>query len=143
MLFSDANKHKVVSTAPPQTVAKVTGFVVDPTTRSILAVTVKKAEEGDTLAWSDITGFGTDAVTVASGSLVTAADASVTALTGKEHEILGKRLLTARGDELGKVKDVEFDATTGMITAVVVDKDRHDASGLKGIGSYAVVLDLS
>ncbi len=141
MRFSEAKGRKVVSISDAQTVAKVAGFVVDPGSRSVVAVHVKKAEGGDTLHWSDLTAFGADAVTVSGPEVIGEPDEQVAALHGKEHEVLGKRVLSAAGEELGSVKDVEFDPATGALTALDLGKeDRVEGRRLVGIGSYAVVV---
>ena len=140
MLFSDAKGRKVVSTSTAEKVGKVTEFVVDPASRSVLAVHLKKAESGDTLRWSDITGFGEDAVTVPGTDVITETPADVAALSDKAHRVLGKRVLDSRGDELGEVKDVDFDPTNGTITALVLADRRVAGIRLVGIGSYAVVV---
>lgn len=140
MLFSDAKGRKVVSTSTAETVGKVNAFVVDPTSRSVLAIHLKKAESGDTLRWSDVTGFGEDAVTVSGADVITVATADVAALSDKAHQVLGKRVLDSRGDDLGEIKDVDFDHTDGSITAFVLDSGRVAGSRLVGIGSYAVVV---
>lgn len=140
MLFSDAKGRKVVSTSTAETVGKVREFVVDPASRSVIAIHLKKAESGETLRWSDITGFGEDAVTVSGADVITAAPADVAALSDKAHRVLGKRVLDSRGDDLGEVKDVDFDHTDGSITALVLAGGRVAGSRLVGIGSYAVVV---
>ncbi|GGF97720.1 hypothetical protein GCM10007304_09560 [Rhodococcoides trifolii] len=141
MLFSEAKGRKIVSTTSADTVGKVHGFVVDADTRSVLALNVKKADSGDTLTWSNIAGFGTDAVTVTGAEQISAADADVEAKSGKDKAILGKRVLSTGGAELGSVKDVEFDSSTGSITSIVLESSSVPGAGLIGIGSYAVVVD--
>lgn len=71
MLFSDAKGRKVVSPATDETIAKVSDFVVNPATRSVVAIPVKKAKSGDTMRWDMLTAFGVDAVTLPSDALVT------------------------------------------------------------------------
>lgn len=138
--YSDANGRKVVSTATAETVGKVDGFVVDPATRSVIALEIKKAETGDVLLWRDIEGFGDDAVTVTGADKIIDAPAEVEALLGKDHELKGKRVLTTSGLELGKVKDVDFDAQTGALTLITVKGHEIPGSALAGVGSYAVVI---
>lgn len=138
--YSDANGRKVVSTSTAETVGKIDGFVVDPVTRSVVALEIKKSESGDVLLWRDIEGFGDDAVTVTGADKIIDAPADVEALQGKDHELKGKRVLTTSGLELGKVNDVEFDAQTGAITLIVVKGHEIPGSALAGVGSYAVVI---
>ena len=141
MLFSDSRKRKIVATSTAQTVGRVHHFVVDPATRSVVAVGVKKAPSGNTLRWSDVVGFGADAVTVSGADRITDAPPEVTALTGKEHEILGKRALSTTGDDLGTVEDIDFDPTSGVITRMVMStQDDIEGGRLVGVGSYAVVV---
>jgi sporulation protein YlmC with PRC-barrel domain len=143
MLFSQAKGHKVVASSTAATVGKVSGFVVDPVTRSVVALQLKKADKGDFLRWADLAAFGADAVTVTDDSVIGDGGADVSALAGKAHRVLGKRVLTSGGDELGKVDDVDFDPETGTISALVLGKGGSgEVAGdrLVGIGSYAVVV---
>jgi sporulation protein YlmC with PRC-barrel domain len=141
MRFSEARKHKVVSTATAETVGRVDELVVDPATRRVLALRLKKTASGDTLLWSDLVAFGADAATVAGAEQITAATPAVQALEGKDHHLLGKRLLTTGGDELGKVDDAEFDPETGVVTSLVSGAEEIAGDRLVGIGSYAIVVD--
>jgi sporulation protein YlmC with PRC-barrel domain len=141
MLFSDAKGRKVVSSATAATVGKVSRFVVDPATRAVVALELKKTDGGDVLRWSDITAFGADAVTVADQGRIGDGGEDVKALSDKAHGVLGKRVLTSSGDELGKVDDVDFDPRSGGLTALLVDNgDEVTAGRLLGVGSYAVVV---
>ena len=85
MLFSKANRHKVVSSSTAATVAKVSGFVVDPVSRSVVAVRLKKAEKGEFLRWADLVAFGADAVTVTDDSVIGDGGPDVSALAEDER----------------------------------------------------------
>jgi sporulation protein YlmC with PRC-barrel domain len=141
MRFTEAHGHKVVSTSTAETVGRVEALLVDPASRRVVALELKKAKDGDTLLWSNITAFGADAVTVAGAELLTPATPSVAALSGKTHALLGKRVLSSSGDELGSVADVEFDAGSGEVTGLLVHERMLAGSTLVGVGSYAVVVD--
>ncbi len=140
MLFSDAKGHKVVSTATAERVGKIKDVVVDPASHAVVALLLKKTDNGSILKWSDITGFGSDAATVASADLLVESDEQVDSLRGKEHEVLGKRVLDTRGDELGSVEDLDIDPTTGAITSIVLERRSVPGDLLVGVGSYAVVV---
>jgi uncharacterized protein YrrD len=141
MRFSEAKGRKVVSSSTASTVGKVSRFVVDPATRAVVAVELRKTQDGDVLRWSDITAFGADAVTVTDADMIGDGGERVKALSGKSHRVLGKRVLTSTGDELGKVDDVDFDPASGALTAILVDKGPEVPAGrLLGVGSYAVVV---
>lgn len=143
MLFSDAKSHKVVSTTNAETVAKLDGFVVDPASRSVVAIAVKKTKDGDVVLWDDIKSFGADAVTVESDEKITEAVGDVAVLADKHHSLLGKRVLSTAGVEIGSVKDVEFDEASGTITGIVLDSETASGESLVGVGSYAVVIEWS
>jgi sporulation protein YlmC with PRC-barrel domain len=140
-LISDARGRQVVSTTTAATIGKIDQFVIDPHTQAIVAVTLKKADHGDTLRWSDITAFGADAVTVSRADQLTDTPPDVADLAGKEHHVIGKRVLATTGDELGTVHDVEFDPATGAITALLLGSGKVAASRLIAVGSYAVIVD--
>ncbi len=140
MRFSEAKGRKIVSTGTAETVGKVDGFVVDPRSRTVLALEVKKAASGDVLAWQQVESFGTDAVTVIGADTIADAGPQVAALTGKDHRLLGKRVLSTAGDELGKVKDVEFDGASGAVTLLLLDRGEVAGVRLRGVGSYAVIV---
>lgn len=139
MRFADATGRKIVSTSSAETLGTVSEFVVDPATRSVLAVLVKKGPAG-VLHWGDLTAFGADAVTVDARSRLTEADERVAGLTGKDHRLLGKRVLTTAGVELGKVGDVEFDAASGAVVSLELGADSVPGDRLVGVGSWAVVV---
>ena len=144
MLFSQAKGKKVVSSSTAAMVGKVSGFVVDGSTRAVVALELKKADAGSVLRWEDLTAFGTDAVMVPEASVIGDGGPDVQALSGKAHKVVGKRVLTVGGDELGKVTDVDFDVEGGTVTSLVLARGAKggDVAGarLVGIGSYAIVV---
>ena len=109
MRFSEADGQKIVSTSTAETVGKVGGFVVDPQSRTVVAVTVKKSAGGDLLRWSDVYAFGQDAVTITGAEVLSTPDPALAQLADKSHDLLGKRVLNTAGDEIGKTVDAEFD----------------------------------
>ncbi len=140
MLFSEASGRNVVSTSTAETVGQVADFVIDPQSRSIVALTVKKTSHGDTVLWPSISAFGADAVTVPGAEVLIDANDVVAALSGKDQRLLGKRVLNTAGEDLGAVSDVEFDPATGVLTALSLASGAIGGERLIGIGSYAVVV---
>lgn len=144
--FEDAKGRKVVDLVSAETVGKVKDFVVDPATRSVVALILKKTKSGDTLTWADLAGFGPDAVTVQGVDTITEATGPVDALLGKDHQLMGKRVLSTDGVELGQVCDVEFDPDNGAVTSVLLEDGPPgspravEGGRLVGVGSYAVVV---
>lgn len=139
--FSEALKRPVMTTTGARSVGSVSGFVVDPADRRVIALRLAKTPgSGDTVRWEDLTAFGPDAVTLPTGASVNGAQGRVAELAGKDAELVGKRLLTDTGSELGKVDDVDFDPATGSITYLISADDRIAGDRLIGCGSYAVVV---
>ncbi len=140
MKFSHAKGHKVVDRSTADTVGQVRGFLVDPASRSVVALRLKKTDRGEVLRWGDLTAFGVDAVTIGDRAAITELDGELKALRGKRRRLLKKRVLTTGGDELGVVSDVEFDPDTGKLTALLLHDGELTADRLVGVGSYAVVV---
>lgn len=98
----------------------VSGFTL--AGRGLLAGPLKQG-----LAWSQVTGLGPDAVMVADADTlepvasVLEAAASTTSGAGSGGNVLGDRVLTDSGTDLGKVADVviQYDNTTGGACDVV------------------------
>lgn len=144
MLFTDAAGRQVVSTSTAETVGQIAEFVVDPQSHTVVAVTLKKTDSGDTVPWSSITAFGVDAVTVTAAEVIIDAhdaDAAVAALSGKDRRLLGKRVLNTIGEDLGPVTDVDFDPDTGAVNSLVLATGDVAGDRLIGIGSYAAIVD--
>lgn len=141
MRFSEAMGHKVVDASRAATVGRVRSFLVDPSSRSVVALRLKKTDHGDLLRWTDLTAFGVDAITVADSSALIEKDEELEPYAGKRRRLLKKRVLSTRGDELGVVRDVDFDPETGRLTTILL-REGEDVSAdrLVGIGSYAVVV---
>ncbi|MGI8665808.1 MAG: PRC-barrel domain-containing protein [Jatrophihabitans sp.] len=130
----------MVSISTAATLGKIDEFIIDPRTRAVVAVTLKRADHADTLRWKDITVFGADAVTVSGDDQLTETTPELAGLSAKDHRVIGKRVLATTGDELGMVDDVEFDPTTGAITGLLLASGVVAGTRLIGVGSYAVVV---
>ena len=55
--------------------------------------------------------------------------------------MLGTRVLTVDGRELGTVTDVEFDTDSGAVVRVQTDQGPIEPDRLRSLGSYALVVD--
>lgn len=144
MLFSQARKRDVVNTATATKVARVDGFVVLPGPARVALLRLGKVSgAGTLLAWDDVQGFGPDAVTVADdGVLRPARDELERRAENQELEILGKRVLTERGTDLGTVTDVDFDPETGAVITLLTKSEHIAGDRLIGLGGYAVVISV-
>lgn len=140
MLFSDASGRNVVSTSTAETVGQIIDFVIDPQSHSLVALTLKKTDHGDTLLWTRITAFGADAVTVPAAQVIIDANDAVAALSGKDQRLIGKRVLNTAGEDLGPVTDVDFDPDTGRLITLVLATAPIAGDRLIAIGSYAAIV---
>lgn len=143
MLFSQARKHDVVNTTTANRVARLEGFVVRPSPPRVALLRLSKVSggSGNLLAWEDVQGFGPDAVTVTDDAVLRGPQDDVEQRAeDKELEILGKRVLTERGMQIGSVTDVEFDPETGAVTSLITTAEPVAGGRLIGLGGYAVVV---
>ncbi len=142
MRIRQARKRDVVNTATATRIARVDGFVVLPGPARVALLRLGKASgAGTLLAWDDVQGFGPDAVTVATDAVIRPArDALEQRAEDNDLEILGKRVLTERGMELGTVADVDFDPDTGSITTLITKTETIAGERLIGLGGYAAVV---
>jgi sporulation protein YlmC with PRC-barrel domain len=141
MLFSEAKGRGVMSTDTATRAGTVDGFVVDAPSARVVALRLKKTPgSGDTLHWEDLTSFGTDHVTVRSADVISAARGRAAELDAKSAELVGKRILTDAGDEIGTVTDVDFNPDNGAVVSLITSQDTIYGSRLVGCGSYAVIV---
>lgn len=142
MLFSQARKRPVVNTATANRVARVDSFVVLPGPARVALLRLGKVSgAGTLLSWDDVQGFGPDAVTVATDAVIRPArDVLEQRAEDNDLEIVGKRLLSEQGTELGTVTDVDFDPETGAVTSLITKTDTISGQRLIGLGGYAAVV---
>lgn len=141
MMFTELTGRKVVSTDSASTVGVVADFVVNPHLPGVVAFTLAKTPgQGSVLPWANIIAVGIDAVTVPSADAIITPDEQLAELSGKPHALPGKRVLSTSGEQLGTVRDVEFDPTTGRLTALELESGPIDPAGLLGVGSYAAIV---
>lgn len=141
--FNAADGRNVIAADTAETIGEVKGFVVDRTASRIESVHVAgRGRKAEVLPWSSISSFGSDAV------MTEVADA--TERVSGEHDKLavkGKivardtRVLDTNGFEQGTVDDVMFDPDSGSLTGVLTTNGHVDASRLRALGSYAMIID--
>jgi sporulation protein YlmC with PRC-barrel domain len=140
--FRQAVGRKVVSRASAQGLGTVGHLVVDAGRRRVEAVVVGRGRNARLVDWADVSGFGPDAVMVAEeGSLRPPGDDRERAAADGKLELVGRRALTERGNELGTVADVTFDPGTGVVETLRIGERDIPADAMLGSGPYAVVLD--
>lgn len=142
--FREAAGRKVISRASAQDLGAVAHLLVDARLRQVSAVIIGRGRKVLLVDWSAVSGFGHDAVMVGDdGAPRPPADERERAAADGKLELVGKRALTERGNELGTVADVTFDPKTGVLETLRVGDREIPAGSLLGSGSYATVLDHS
>jgi sporulation protein YlmC with PRC-barrel domain len=142
--FRRATGRKVVSRSSATDLGSVEQFLVDAGERRVEAVIVGRGRKARLVDWADLSGFGPDAVMVRDdGALRQPLDDKDRAAADGKLDLLGKRVLSERGSELGEIDDVTFDPGTGTIEMLRMGDREIPAGCLLGSGSYAVVVDAS
>ena len=142
--FRRSAGRKVLSRASAKELGAVNHLLVDAQQRQIAAVVIGRGKKAQMVEWDHLSGFGPDAVMVIDeGALRPPADDRERAAAAGRLELVGKRALSERGNELGRLDDVTFDADTGALEDLLIGDRRVPAESLLGIGSYAAVLDES
>jgi uncharacterized protein YrrD len=137
MRFSECRHRPVLDTSTAENVGRVEGFAVDAAAQRVHAVRVGKHKGGSVLRWGDVQGFGPDAVTVQTAQSVREPGDDPLDRAG---DVIGVRILTDQGFELGALEDVDFDPATGQLQQLHVADRAIDAATLLGAGHYAVVV---
>ena len=142
--FRRAIGRKVISRASARDLGAVDHLLVDADQRRIAGVIVGRGRKAQVVDWAQVSGFGPDAVMVSDEKALRPPldDWEQAAADGK-LELVGRRALTERGNELGTLDDVTFDPGTGVVEMLQIGDREIPAGSLLGSGSYAVVLDAS
>jgi sporulation protein YlmC with PRC-barrel domain len=142
--FKRSADRKVLSRTSAKELGAVSHLLVDAQQRRVAAVVVGRGKKAQLVDWAQLSGFGPDAVMVVDESaLRPPADDRERAAAEGQLELVGKRALSERGNELGELDDVTFDADTGALEELLIGDRRVQAGSLLGCGSYAAVLDES
>ncbi len=139
MNVDDLLGKPVLDVSTATTAGRIDDLVVDVGQRTVRGLVVGKAASGAWLEWSDIKSMGADAVTIEHADVVTAAPTDV-GPGCRQAKVLGGRVLTDEGRELGPLGTIDIDPDSGAIEALVLADRRVPADQLIGIGSYATVV---
>lgn len=153
MRLSETLGRKVVGVTDATTLGTVSGFVVHPDVPRLVALRLRRpGGRGEVLPWSRVRTVGVDAVMARPApdggredGAAAEEDSGLSKHAVKHGEVLGKRVLTDRGDEVGEVTDAEFDPESGELLSFsvsdpTVGDEGLDARRMTGVGSWAVVL---
>ena len=133
-------KKPVVAVDTAEELGRVSGVLVDPATRLITRLVVG-GRKGRVAAREAVRGVSGDVVTLADvSSLHEPADEVERDLLGGRFDLLKKRVLTTAGFDAGQVQDCEFD-DNGMLVRLLTSTQTIPGEALRGVGSYAVVVE--
>jgi len=139
--FAAAVGRKLVSRASAEELGALSHLVVDVKQRKVSSLIVGKGRKAALVDWDQVTGFGPDAVMVTdAGALHEPRDDHESAAADGKLELIGKRVLSDKGDGLGEASDVIFDPATGTVETLVIGDREVPATSFLGAGSYAVVV---
>jgi uncharacterized protein YrrD len=141
--FKRVEGRRVVASDTAESIGTVKGFVLDPSGRSVEAIHVDgHGKRARILDWSGVAAVGADAVMAApSADVSTIEDDHQQAAVKGAVTMIGTRVLTTAGREVGTVVDVEFDVGSGHVVHVDTDHGSVAAERLRSLGSYALVVD--
>lgn len=141
--FTNVKGRTVIASGSAESIGSVKGFVLTADGRTIESIHVDgRGKRAAVLSWSDVQAFGADAVmTTAGAAPATVDDDHQKAAVKGVVTMLGSRVLTIDGREVGTVDDVEFDTGSGAVVRVTTDHGPIEASRLRSLGSYALVVD--
>ncbi|MEU9731621.1 PRC-barrel domain-containing protein [Streptomyces sp. NPDC048002] len=140
MLLSELTDRPVMDTTEAQSIGLVDGLVIAPGPARVLALRMKKTNGGGTLlTWQYVHAIGPDAV-MARVNAREGDDADLDEHATACRHLIGRRVLSDRGTEIGTLRDIDFDAESGRVLSLLTSADTVPAHALVGVGSYAVVV---
>jgi uncharacterized protein YrrD len=140
--FRQSVGRKVVSRASAKELGAVNHLLIDAQQREVAAIVIGRGKKARLVDWAQLSGFGPDAVMVIDeGALRPPVDGPERDGADGKLELVGKKALSERGNELGNIDDVTFDAQSGALEDLVIGERSVPAGALLGSGSYAAVLD--
>lgn len=141
--FKDAHGRSVVAADSAETLGEVKALIVDASASRVDGIHVAGGGRSATIIpWSSVRSFGADAVIAdAADALQPVTDERETQAVKGKLAALGSRVLTTSGFSMGTTEDVFFDAATGNLTEVLTEQGTIEASRIRSLGSYALIVE--
>lgn len=134
-------KRPVMAVESASEIGKVTGFGIDPDTCRIACVRFGRGSKARIVPWDTLAGIGPDAVMVADHGRIRAPHTPEEELIANGGRgLLGHRVLSEIGNDLGTVIDFDFDAETGEILRVITDQMTLDGQVLRRVGPVGAIV---
>jgi sporulation protein YlmC with PRC-barrel domain len=139
MRLSELTWQPVITRGDAAELGRIANFVIDPSEARVCSYRLEGSNR--LLPISAATAVGPDAVVVQDGTELHE-PRSLVEQRAVEHDlqVLGARVLTDAGEELGRLHELQFDESTGMIEELDVQGRPVAGSELLGVGTHAVVV---
>jgi sporulation protein YlmC with PRC-barrel domain len=141
MKFTEIQRREVVDLETAKVIGHVDDAILDANAQLLMGFTLRKTPgKSDWLAWSNIKAIGADAITVESiGALMEQPEGKGRLLLG--DDVIGGRVLTDAGVAMSPLADLEFDATNGQVSQIILaDSTEIAGTALVGAGTFATVI---
>ncbi|SDN40219.1 IstB-like ATP binding protein [Streptomyces wuyuanensis] len=144
MRFSSARGRSVVAVSTAETVGTIAACTVAPSPPRVSTLRLKtRGHSGHVVAWRDVQSFGKNAVTVRSaGRLEPEKEVDSDQEAHKNHDPVGKPVITETGESQGTLQDIEFDSEDGHIHTLITTDGQLPGDRLLGVGNFALIEDL-
>ncbi|KXS42492.1 MULTISPECIES: PRC-barrel domain-containing protein [unclassified Candidatus Frackibacter] len=108
----------VINLQTGEEIGAIEDVVFDPEEKRIVGLIInnKSLFQGSRMiAYEELHSVGEDAVTIEDDSVLTKLDDTKEFLTGPNGSVIGSRVVTDDGKELGNIEDIILDSTNGQI----------------------------
>lgn len=134
-------KRPVMAVETAAELGKVTGFAIDPDTCRLACVLYGRGSNKRIVTWEILAGIGPDAVMVADhGRIIAPQTPEEETIAKGDRGLLGHRVLSEIGNDLGTVIDFDLDADTGEVLRVVTDQMTLDGDVLRKVGPVGAIV---
>lgn len=109
----------IINLANGETVGRVRDVFFNPESRRISGILVDAGgwlKGPRKICYADLTGIGEDAITIENDSVILKEAVEEECIVAGEGTLMGNKVMTRDGNELGTIADVIFDHSTGEIT---------------------------
>jgi sporulation protein YlmC with PRC-barrel domain len=139
MRLSDLTGHPVISTDDAKELGRLDNVVIDPRSSTVQSYRLSGGKW--VLPADATTSVGGDAVMVEAGDCIREPQSEIERrAVDRDLQVIGARVLSDHGNELGTVTDLEYDVRTGHIESIAVGSTHIPGDDLIGVGTYAIVV---
>ncbi len=142
MMLTATLGERIVSKATAETLGSVDGVVIEAGQQRLVALTSGKGRKARVIPWKEVSGVGSAAVVVEHDDAAREpAEGFETQQARGDAALMGGLILSDRGNALGAVVDVEYDAETGALTSIRTSQSLTiTGARLRAIGAFAWIV---